>query len=138
MPHLRELLADRYTRAGLATRPEQILVTSGAQAALTLLLDHLHTDRRAPIVVESPTYPGALAVLRRRRARLIPVPVTAADGWDTGRLAVGGSRLAYLVPDFHNPTGAHGRAGPRRRRPASADRDRRRDHARPGPADPAR
>ncbi|MGI5460613.1 PLP-dependent aminotransferase family protein [Streptomyces sp. CA-249302] len=111
LPRLRELLADRYTRAGLPTRPEQILVTSGAQAALTLLLDHLHTDRRAPVAVENPTYPGALALLRRRRSRLLPVPVTAADGWDTEHLAAAPRdrrpRLAYLIPDFHNPTGAH-------------------------------
>jgi len=110
LPRLRELLADRYTRAGLATCPEQILVTSGAQSALTLLLEHLHTDRRAPVVVESPTYPGALAVLRGRRARLLPLPVSP-KGWDTERLAAlvrdRGPRLAYLIPDFQNPTGAH-------------------------------
>ncbi|MCX4767087.1 PLP-dependent aminotransferase family protein [Streptomyces sp. NBC_01275] len=111
LPRLRELLADRCTRTGLPTRPEQILVTSGAQAALTLLLDCLHTDRRRPVAVESPTYPGALAVLRRRRTRLLPVPVSARHGWDTERLAhaahTRGARLAYLIPDFQNPTGAH-------------------------------
>ncbi|MDR6975823.1 DNA-binding transcriptional MocR family regulator [Streptomyces sp. 3330] len=111
LPRLRALLADRYTDAGLPTRPEQILVTSGAQSALTLLLDQLHTDRRRPVAVESPTYPGALAVLRRRRARLLALPVSARDGWDTDRLEdaarTRGARLAYLTPDFHNPTGAH-------------------------------
>ena len=110
LPRLRELLADRYTRAGLATRPEQILVTSGARAALTLLLEQLHTDRRAPVAVESPTFPGSLDILRRRRARLLPIPVTAAYGWDTERLAdtvrSGAPQLACLIPDFHNPTGA--------------------------------
>ncbi|MET7700104.1 PLP-dependent aminotransferase family protein [Streptomyces sp. NPDC005485] len=110
LPRLRELLAERYTREGLGTRPEQILVTSGARAALTLLLDHLHTDRRAPVAVESPTFPGFLDILRRRRARLLPVPVTAAHGWDTGRLAETVRRrapqLVCLTPDFHNPTGA--------------------------------
>ncbi|GHI03758.1 hypothetical protein AQI88_09170 [Streptomyces cellostaticus] len=126
LPRLRELLADRYTGQGLATRPEQILVTSGAQAALTLLLDHLHTDRRAPVVVENPTYPGALAVLHARRTRLLPVPVTAADGWDTERLTHAvrrhNPRLAYLVPDFHNPTGAHMDAATRRTIASLADR----------------
>jgi DNA-binding transcriptional MocR family regulator len=111
LPRLRDLLADRYSRAGLPTRPEQVLVTSGAQAALTLLLDHLHTDRRAPVAVESPTYPGALAVLRRRKARLLSLPVSAPGGWDTEHLSAvvrGRSpRLAYLIPDFQNPTGAH-------------------------------
>jgi DNA-binding transcriptional MocR family regulator len=126
LPRLRELLAERYTRSGLATRPEQILVTSGAQAALTLLTDQLHTDRRAPVVVESPTYPGALAILRRRRARLLSVPVTGRDGWDIERLRdhVGGrrARLAYLVPDFHNPTGAHMNARTRTEVAVLADR----------------
>ena len=125
LPRLRALLADRYTRQGLATRPEQILVTSGAQAALTLLLDHLHTDRRAPVAVENPTYPGALSVLHARRTRLLPVPVTAPDGWDTARLTDAlrrhAPRLAYLIPDFHNPTGAHMDAATRRTIAALAD-----------------
>ncbi|MFJ9820199.1 PLP-dependent aminotransferase family protein [Streptomyces sp. NPDC101151] len=126
LPRLRELLADRYTRAGLATRPDQILVTAGAQAALTLLLDHLHTDRRSPVAVENPTYPGALAVLRARRARLLPVPVTAADGWDTDRLTDAvrrhSPRLAYVIPDFHNPAGAHMDRPTRRTIASLADR----------------
>lgn len=76
--------------------------------------------------MESPTYPGALAILRRRRARLLPVPVTAAHGWDTERLAetvrANGPQLAYLIPDFHNPTGAHMTAPTRAAVAALADR----------------
>ncbi|MFE2102575.1 aminotransferase class I/II-fold pyridoxal phosphate-dependent enzyme, partial [Streptomyces sp. NPDC059468] len=90
------------------------------------LLDHLHTDRRSPVVVENPTYPGALAVLRARRARLLAVPVTAPGGWDIARLTDAvrrhGPRLAYLMPDFHNPTGAHMDAATRRTTAALADR----------------
>jgi DNA-binding transcriptional MocR family regulator len=104
LPNLRELLAHRYTRDGLPTRPDQILVTSGAQAALTLLADHYH-DRRRPVIVENPTFPGALAILRRRQARLLTTPV-----WDIDQLTDLVRRrragLAYLTPDFHNPTGA--------------------------------
>jgi len=111
LPRLRELVAGRYTKAGLPTRTEQILITSGAQAALTLLDDHLHQDRRAPVLIESPTFPGALTILRRRRARLVSIPVTTDAGWDLDRLTqaarTSGSRLCYLIPDFHNPTGAH-------------------------------
>ncbi|GGN32700.1 DNA-binding transcriptional MocR family regulator [Actinoplanes campanulatus] len=108
LPRLRELLADRYSREGLPTRPEQILVTSGARAALTLLADHL-ADPVRPILVESPTYHGALGVLRRRHTRFAAVPMTSG-GWDADRLArtVRAARpaLAYVTPDFHNPTGA--------------------------------
>lgn len=105
LPQLRSLLAERYTRQGLATTPEQILVTSGAMAALTLLVDRAG-HRHRPILVENPTYPGALAVLRRRGAPLVPIPV-GVEGWSGAAELIASSRaaLAYLTPDFHNPTG---------------------------------
>jgi len=106
LPQLRGLLAERYTQQGLATTPSQILITSGAMSALTLLVDHL-CDRRRPILVESPTYPGAIAVLRRSGAPLVSLPVDA-EGWRRVANLIRSSRanLAYLTPDFHNPTGA--------------------------------
>ncbi|QDQ12291.1 PLP-dependent aminotransferase family protein [Streptomyces spectabilis] len=107
LPELRAAVAERFTRRGLATVPEQILVTSGAQHALTLVLGLLSSpaDR---VLVESPSYPNALEALRRSRLRPVSAPVTD-DGWDaelvesTLRHAV--PQLAYLIPDFHNPTG---------------------------------
>ncbi|KUF16512.1 PLP-dependent aminotransferase family protein [Streptomyces silvensis] len=107
LPELRASVAERYTLRGLATTPEQILVTSGAQHALTLVLGLLSGpgDR---VVVENPSYPNALEAMRRARLRTVPVPVTDT-GWDVEilesalRRAV--PRLAYLIPDFHNPTG---------------------------------
>ncbi|MEQ4301960.1 PLP-dependent aminotransferase family protein [Plantactinospora sp. B6F1] len=107
LPGLRSAIAERFTRRGLATVPEQILVTSGAQHAFTLVVGVLCRpgDR---VMVESPSYPNALEALRRARLRTVSVPVTDA-GWDveilesTLRQAV--PRLAYLIPDFHNPTG---------------------------------
>ena len=106
LPELRVQVADRLTRQGLATRPEQVLITSGARAAMTLLVAHL---RPRAAVVESPTYHGILGIVRRPGCRLVPVPVTG-EGWDTGRLAAAFNRaqggIALLVPDFHNPTGA--------------------------------
>ncbi|MFD0515404.1 aminotransferase class I/II-fold pyridoxal phosphate-dependent enzyme [Streptomyces aureus] len=100
-------MAERYTRRGLATLPEQILVTSGAQHALTLVLGLLSSpgDR---VMVENPSYPNALEALRRARLRTVSVPVTDT-GWDieitesTLRQVV--PQLVYLIPDFHNPTG---------------------------------
>ncbi|MBL1097328.1 MocR-like transcription factor YczR [Streptomyces coffeae] len=108
LPELRAAVADRFTRRGLATRPEQILVTSGAQHALTLIVGLLcgSGDR---VMVENPSYPNALEALRRARLRTVSVPV-ADTGWDIGimestlRQVV--PQLAYLIPDFHNPTGA--------------------------------
>lgn len=99
-------IAARYSREGTATRPEQILVISGARAALTLLAAHF---RPRTAVVEIPTFFDALRVLRASGARLVGCGVTT-DGWDLDQLqdafAAARGHLAYLVPDFHNPTGA--------------------------------
>lgn len=106
LPELRSLIADRYTREGLATRPEQVLITSGARSALALLSAHL---RPRAATVEIPTYSSALAGFRAAGIRLVGCRATA-DGWDLDQLhdafhATAGG-LAYLVPDFQNPTGA--------------------------------
>ncbi|WP_326823487.1 PLP-dependent aminotransferase family protein [Streptosporangium sp. NBC_01639] len=104
---LRQAIAARYTARGLATRPEQILVTAGAQHALHLLTTMLLSAGDA-MVLESPTYPHALDVARTRGARLVPVGVPD-DGWHldllTGALRQSVARLAYVIPDFQNPTG---------------------------------
>ncbi|MFJ9823193.1 PLP-dependent aminotransferase family protein [Streptomyces sp. NPDC101160] len=107
IPELRAAIADRYTARGLPTRPEQILVTTGAQQALALALALLGGpgDR---VLAENPSYPNALDAMRGHRLRITPVPVTEA-GWDSGLIDAAlrqtAPRLAYLIPDFHNPTG---------------------------------
>ncbi|GAA2349005.1 PLP-dependent aminotransferase family protein [Streptomyces kunmingensis] len=107
LPELRAAIAERYTRRGLPTIPDQILVTSGAQQAVSLTLTLLGRpgDR---IVVENPSYANALAVIRQLGLRAAPVPVTE-DGWDAelfgATLRQAAPRLAYLIPDFQNPTG---------------------------------
>ncbi|QLH23072.1 aminotransferase class I/II-fold pyridoxal phosphate-dependent enzyme [Streptomyces sp. Rer75] len=82
IPELRAAIAARYSREGVATLPEQILVTSGARAALTLLAAHFG-PRTA--VVEAPTYVDALQVLRHAGARLVGCRVTTG-GWDLDQL----------------------------------------------------
>ncbi|WP_460305320.1 MocR-like transcription factor YczR [Actinocorallia aurea] len=103
---LREAIADRYTLRGLPTRPEEIVVTNGGQQAWNLLV-HALVGPGDPVMVERPTYPHALTALRNRGAVLSTVGV--GEGWDTELLADGmrqaGVRLAYLIPDFQNPTG---------------------------------
>ncbi|MFF4607527.1 PLP-dependent aminotransferase family protein [Streptomyces sp. NPDC001339] len=106
LPELRALIAERHTREGLPTRPEQILITGGARAALALLRAHLKPRVAA---VEIPTFFDALSMLRGGGARLVGCRVTT-DGWDLDQLAdafaAARGALAYLVPDFQNPTGA--------------------------------
>ncbi|RAX16185.1 PLP-dependent aminotransferase family protein [Pseudarthrobacter sp. AG30] len=104
---LRQAVADRYTAAGVPTQPGQVMVTSGAQHALTIIIRTL-ADRQDRILVEHPSYPHALDAIRSARCR--PVPVAFAEsGWDLpaleSALVQQRPKLAYLVPDFHNPTG---------------------------------
>jgi DNA-binding transcriptional MocR family regulator len=107
LPVLREAVARRYTERGLPTAPEQIFVTGGAQHAFDLLLRCL-VSPLDPVLVESPTYPNALDALARARARVVAVGL-APGGWDieafVATLRQSLPRLAYLMPDFHNPAG---------------------------------
>ncbi|MEH0541558.1 PLP-dependent aminotransferase family protein [Streptomyces sp. B21-105] len=102
---LREAVARWYQRRGLPTRPDHILITNGAQHALALLTRTL-VSPRDQVLIDHPTYPHAITTFTQARARLLPVAVTSS-GWDTEQLqaAVRAASLAYLIPDFHNPTG---------------------------------
>lgn len=117
LPVLRSAIARRYAARGLATRPEQILVTSGALHGFDLVIRTL-LRRGQHAITEMPTYPAALDALRSSAIRIHAVPVSS-HGWDVGALegTVRESRsaLAYLVPDYQNPTGALMDAETRRR-----------------------
>jgi DNA-binding transcriptional MocR family regulator len=126
VPSLRELLAQQYTSRGLPTDPDQILVMGGTLQALALVLRAFVSpgDR---ILVEHPTYPNALEAIRQLPARAVPVPLRPG-GWDLPTLEAtlrqSSPRLAYLVPDFHNPTGLLMSAPARERVAAAAARTR--------------
>ncbi|MGA5300673.1 PLP-dependent aminotransferase family protein [Nucisporomicrobium flavum] len=105
---LRDAVAAAYTARGVTTSAEQILITSGTQQALDLVL-RLSVPAGASVLVESPTYPNALAALAARRARISTHGIDAATGWD-GEMLLGAlrqtrPRLTYVIPEFHNPTG---------------------------------
>ncbi len=105
---LRAAIADRYTARGLPTSPDQIMVTMGGQHAIALTA-HTFLRRGDVALIEAPTYPHAYEALQRAGARLVTTPVTTT-GWDIDHLVetvtTARPRLAYLMPDFQNPTGA--------------------------------
>ncbi|WP_329458838.1 SCO1417 family MocR-like transcription factor [Streptomyces sp. NBC_01497] len=110
VPALRQLLAERYTALGVPTMPEQIMVTTGAMGAMDAIC-HLFGGRGERIAVESPSYANILQLMREAGARLVPVAMAEGlQGWDVPRwrqaLRDAAPRLAYVVADFHNPTGA--------------------------------
>ena len=105
---LTELLAHYLTRSGLATRPGQLTLTSGAMTGLRLVLD-VAGPPGGLAVTETPSYPGALRMLAQQKRRTLGWPAGAAD-WDCGYLArllrAGSPGVLYVQPDGHNPTGA--------------------------------
>lgn len=104
---LREKIAAHLDRSGLPTSAEQVLVTHGAQQAIVLTAQ-LYVQAGDAVVLEDPTYLGAIDVFASSGARLIPVPM-GADGIRVDLLREALSRerprLAYLMPSVHNPLG---------------------------------
>ena len=105
---LPELRSHFATETGTAMTAQDVLITPGGQAALSAVFRHLCAPGD-PVVVESPTYVGALAAARAAGLILVPVPCDQ-DGVLPDALADAftrtGARLAYLQPRYTNPTGA--------------------------------
>ncbi|HEY4570514.1 MAG TPA: PLP-dependent aminotransferase family protein, partial [Kribbella sp.] len=102
-PALRQALADRYTSRGVPTSPEQVLVTNGGQQALSLLA-HALVSPGDQVLVEAPTYPGALEVFREEGAVLRGLPV-GLEGFEAA-IRERRPAVAYVIPTYHNPTGS--------------------------------
>lgn len=107
LPQLQAAIAASYDARGLPTDPAQIMITPGALTGGAIVAQAF-TSPGDRALVESPTYPNATDALRHVGARLVPSAVDP-DGWDLAALAAtlrqAPPRLAYLIPDFQNPTG---------------------------------
>ncbi len=104
---LRETIAHILASQGLQTSPENILITAGSQQALALV-SQLLLEPGDTILVESPTYSGALDLFRALNFRIISVPVDS-QGMQVDllekQLQQHHPKLVYTIPNFHNPTG---------------------------------
>ncbi|MGY0059234.1 aminotransferase-like domain-containing protein [Streptomyces sp. LZ34] len=119
-PALRAATAGRLTARGLPTDPDELLITSGSQQALTLLATAL-LEPGDVVLVEDPTYLAALQCFSFAGARIVSVP-SDEDGLDPAALDALVERerpkLLYTIPTFQNPTG---RTLPAERRRAVAE-----------------
>lgn len=104
---LQQYLLQQLALVGIRAEASEILLTSGCQQALDLLRQTL-LQPGDEVVIENPTYPGALSLFCQPQYRPIGVPV-GAHGLDLDALADVLRRrrpkLIYVVPTFHNPTG---------------------------------
>lgn len=104
---LREAIGRYMSGLGVAAGAAEVLVTNGGQQAIDLVARSF-VDPGDVVVVESPTYPGALAAFARRGARLVTVPMDErgmrVDVLERV-LASGPVKLVFTVPNFSNPSG---------------------------------
>jgi 2-aminoadipate transaminase len=104
---LREMIARHTARYNVQITPENILITSGSQQALDFI-GRLFINRGDYIVVESPTYLGALQAWNAYGAQYISVPSDEngmiVDGLEEA-LRIG-PKFIYILPNFQNPSGS--------------------------------
>ncbi|MDX9991284.1 MAG: PLP-dependent aminotransferase family protein [Anaerolineales bacterium] len=104
---LRETIAHILGSQGLQTSPENVLITAGSQQALALV-SQLLLEPGDTILVESPTYSGALDLFRALNFKIISVPVDG-QGMQVDllekQLQQHHPKILYTIPNFHNPTG---------------------------------
>lgn len=104
-PGLRAWIAERETKAGVPTRPEEVMVVASSQQGLDLIGKAL-VEPESPTIVESPTYLGALQAFSvfGPTYRLLRTDDGGAIPEALDEIGPGASFL-YLVPNFQNPTG---------------------------------
>ena len=109
LPELRQWVADELGRQGARVSPEQVLITTGSQQGLDLVAKVL-IDEGAPLLVETPTYLGALQAFAPMQPRVDSV-ASDDEGVQSEALraqlaaAPVPPRFMYLLPNFQNPTG---------------------------------
>jgi DNA-binding transcriptional MocR family regulator len=124
LTRFRETIADLIALRGIHASADEVLVTSGSQQGLDLVV-RAFIDPGDLVVVEEPTYFGALQVLRAAEARIVSVPIDE-DGMRVDYLDAVLERqrpkLIYTLPTFQNPSGTVLSIERRRRLIALAER----------------
>jgi len=120
---LRELIANNMARYGINAKAENVLITSGSQQALDLI-GKLFINAGDRVLVEAPTYLGALQAFNIYGAEYVSVPVDD-DGLRTDlveRPLRSGPKFMYILPNFQNPAGTTLSEGRRHQLVLLADR----------------
>ena len=100
---LRQAIAERYCERGLPTEPDEVMVTTGALHAIGLILTtYIQPGDR--VLVEQPTYHGALSAITTAGARPVPVSMTE-HGWDLDAVEAAVHQLGPEagLPDSRQP-----------------------------------
>jgi DNA-binding transcriptional MocR family regulator len=103
---LRRSLSAWQSRLGKTASPDQILIVSGSQQGLYLVVKSF-IEARDYVIVESPTYLGAIQLLESSGARLLCLPPSGKLDLEIfeDHLIRYRPKLFYTISDFQNPTG---------------------------------
>ena len=119
--HLREQILEVMEPVGVRAHPDDIVVTTGSQMALDLVT-RVFCNPGDVVLVEAPSYVGALGVFRAYECDVVHVamddeglnPVALTEAIDAVRASGRTIKMIYTIPSFHNPAGVT--QGPQRRR----------------------
>ncbi|WP_447824398.1 aminotransferase-like domain-containing protein [Aeromonas salmonicida] len=105
---LRRAIAQRYASDGLAVDPQEIIITTGAMEALSLSLQVL-TEPGDWVVVETPTFYGALQAIERLKLKAVEIPVIPGVGIDLAQLSEALAqrpiKACWLMGNVQHPLG---------------------------------
>ena len=100
---LKEQIASFYTKDGFETTAKNILITSGSQQALDIITRYYQNRE---ITIEEPSYLGALNIFKLNSLKPMPIKLKHNGiSINAFKKSFKSSKLAYLIPDFQNPTG---------------------------------
>ena len=111
-PKLREQICDVMALEGIRANPDDILVTTGSQQALDLI-SRIFIDPGDVVLVEAPSYVGALGTFFQYEASVVHVetdeaglvPQSLREAIKTLRYQGRKIKFLYLIPNYQNPSG---------------------------------
>ena len=106
---LRRIIAQRYLAQGVMICHDDITITSGAMDALNMSLQ-VTCEPGDTVIVESPSFYGAIQSIKRAGLKVIEVEVCPRQGINLEQLSAAFEqydvRACWLMVNFHNPTGS--------------------------------
>jgi len=111
-PKLREQICDVMALEGVRAHPDDVIVTTGSQQALDLI-SRIFIDPGDVVLVEAPSYVGALGTFSQYEAQVVHVamdndgliPQALREAITTTRAAGRKIKFLYLIPNYQNPAG---------------------------------
>ena len=111
-PKLREQICDVMALEGIRAHPDDVIVTTGSQQALDLV-SRIFIDPGDVVLVEAPSYVGALGTFHQYEAKVVHVtvddngliPIALREAIVATRATGRKIKFLYLIPNYQNPSG---------------------------------